>query len=70
MKFYLSTSATDALPNGPLSVKVNNVSRRKERTTDHRLPHTPDADHIGKLNDLASKPPFCVIYRVKKYDPL
>jgi hypothetical protein len=71
MKFYLSSPPADSLSDGLLSVKVNNISRRKElRKIEPRLLNAPDESHIDKLNDLASKPPFCFIYRVKKYDTL
>jgi hypothetical protein len=71
MKFYLSAPPVEWLPEGPLTVKVNNVSRRKEqRKGENRLLKTQDEGYIDELNDLASKPPFCFIYRVKKYDTL
>jgi hypothetical protein len=71
MKFYLSVPPTESLPDGPLTVKVNNISRRKDqRKRENHFLKTPDEGYIDELNDLASKPPFCFIYRVKKYDTL
>jgi hypothetical protein len=71
MRFYLSAYPAGSPPDGPLSVKVNNISQRKElQKRGHRLYNTPEEDQIDKLNDLASKPPFCFIHKVRKYDPL
>jgi hypothetical protein len=71
MKFILSAPPTDPSPDGLLSVKVNNISRRGEQWKKvHHLSETPAESHIAELNILASKPPFCFIYKVKKYDTL
>jgi len=71
MKFILSAPSSDPSPDGILSVKVNNISRRREqRKKEPPLSDTPAESHIADLNILASKPPFCVIYKVKKYDML
>jgi hypothetical protein len=53
-----------------MSVKVNNISGRKEVIPRRPLLAVPEDSLIGRLNDLASRPPFCVKHKVKKYDPL
>jgi hypothetical protein len=71
MKFYLSTPPNDSLPDSSISVKVNNISRRRENTIrEYPIVKIPDESLTKKLNTLASKPPFCVIHKVKKYDML
>jgi hypothetical protein len=71
MKFYLSNPPNDSLPGNSISVKVNNISRRREKIKqEYPIVKIPDESLIEKLNALASKPPFCVIYKVKKYDML
>lgn len=71
MKFYLSAVPTPSPSDESLFVKVYNISRKtRQRKSENRLSETPDEKHVEELNDLASKPPFCYVYKVKKYDPL
>lgn len=70
MKFYLSYPSIDSPADGLMSVKVNNISGRKEVIPRRPLLAVPEDSLIGRLNDLASRPPFCVKHKVKKYDPL
>ena len=69
MKFYLSTISPH-LEEEPLSVSINNVKGRRRLFTDRPFVNTPEEQRIRELNELAAKPPFVHIYKVKKYDTL
>lgn len=72
MNFYLSTPLPNLAQQPPLSVRVNNLEGKKIKKA-AILPgfvNEPDEKEIQRLNELASRSPFCNIHRAKKHDPL
>ena len=72
MNFYLSTTFPEFTEQPPLSVRVNNLQGKKKKKAAivPNFINEPNEEQIERLNQLASKPPFCNIHRSKRDDPL
>jgi hypothetical protein len=54
----------------PTRPKINSEEIFKDLEIAQRTQRPPSEELIARLNELASKPPFCYIRKVKKYYPL